>query len=536
MTFTDKNIILRILNLSISSTGRGAPTIIDNLSIDIERSKITSLLGESGSGKTLTALSIPGLTKYFQNISISGKILFKEAKGWTDIFSLSEKEMTDYRGKRIALIMQDPLSSFDPNKKCGKQLHEVIRTHKTICAKETQDYILSLLQKMKLEPRVLNSYPHQLSGGELQRFSIAIAVSSNPELIIADEPTTNLDANLKGEILNLIKDINREKAISFLFISHDLKAVKAISDNICLIKNGKLLEYKKSIDFFNDPSDPLSRSLIDAFFNFSLNQSIASPDHPLIEVLDVRDISKSFGTSVSISFFQNSARIEALKNISFRIDQGETIGIIGESGSGKSTIARILVQLEHPDKGSVTLSGKNIFLAHKRDRKNIQMVFQNPVTSLNKIIKISKLLKEPYETDISKENTEDIPDLNDLKIQLGINDILLERYPDSISGGEAQRIALARALAYNPKLIVMDESLSALDKISQNEILKLLNDIKQKRNTSFIFITHDLSLARHFCDRILIMKDGRIIEQGATTDIFNSPVQHYTKSLLNAIY
>lgn len=537
MIFPVENIILRISELSITSSGSSESSIIENLSIDIEKSKITSLVGESGSGKTMTALSILGLTKYFKNISVSGKILFKDSTDWIDILNLSEKKLNGYRGKKIALILQDPLNSFDPNKKCGKQLTEVIRTSNKVGRKSVSEYSLSLLKKMRLDPRILNSYPHQLSGGELQRFSIAVAVSSNPDLIIADEPTTNLDANLKAEILNLIKEINRERSVSFLFISHDLKAVKSISDYICIIKNGKLLEYKTAFDFFSKPDHQFTKELIDAFFNFSLVPVTRHSDFSPVEVLNVREISKSFGTSFSIPFFNRSSAVEALKNISFIIDKGETVGIIGESGSGKSTIARILVRLEKPDKGSVLLSGKNIILpgSKKIVRKNIQMVFQNPVTSLNRIIKVGKLLREPFETDLWSENSIDMPDINTLRTHLGIHDALLESYPDNISGGEAQRIALARALAYNPGLLVMDESLSALDKISQNEILGLLNGIKQKQNTSIIFITHDLSLARYFCDRIIIMKNGSILEQGLTSEIFNSPAQEYTKCLLNAI-
>jgi ABC-type glutathione transport system ATPase component len=538
MIFPFENIILRISELSISSTGRQEISIIDNLSLDIEKSKITSLTGESGSGKTMTALSILGLTKYHKNINVSGKILFRVPEGWIDILNISEKQLTQLRGKKISIILQDPLSSFDPNKKCGKQLTEIIRTAKKVSTNAVAEEALFLVKKMKLDPRVLNLYPHQLSGGELQRFSIAVALSSNPDLIIADEPTTNLDANLKAEILNLIKEINREGSVSFLLISHDLKAVKSVSDNICIIKNGKLLEYKKASDFFRKPDHQFTKKLIDAFFNFTLPPFTRHSDFAPVEVLNVMEISKSFRTSFLISVFNKNKGVDALKNISFVIEKGETVGIIGESGSGKSTIARILVRLEKADTGSVLLCGKNISLpgSKKNVRKNIQMVFQNPVTSLNKIIKVGKLLKEPFETALWSEINNDMLDMNTLKTQLGIYDELLERYPDNISGGEAQRIALARALAYNPGLLVMDESLSALDKISQNEILCLLNDIKQTQDTSIIFITHDLSLARNFCDRIIIMKNGSILEQGLTSEIFNSPAQEYTKSLLNAIF
>ena len=540
MIFPDKNIILRISDLSIQTTGNFPVTIIDNLSIDIEKSKITAMIGESGSGKTLTALSIPGLTKYIENTKITGKILFKEETKWIDILSLSEKKLTEYRGKKISLIMQDPLSSFDPNKKCGKQLIEVIRIHRKINSKQARAYAGLLIKKMKLEPRVLDVYPHQLSGGELQRFAIANAVSSDPELIIADEPTTNLDANLTAGILDIIRDINREKAISFLFISHDLKVVKAIADNVCMIKSGRLLEYRPSHEFFVNPESIFSLTLIDAYFNFSLQETKKTKNNNSIELLKVSNLYKTFTTSIGFPFFNPSAKINALQNISFSIFEGETIGIIGESGCGKSTLARILVKLDQADSGEIFLLGKKISNPKSSDhdfvRKNIQMVFQNPITSLNKIIKVKKLLKEPFETGNTADKKDFSNKLNILAGQLGINDSLRDRYSDQISGGEAQRIALARAMAYDPKIIVMDESLSALDKISQNEILILLNELKQKNCTSFIFITHDLSLARYFCDRLLIMKNGTIVEHGPASNIFSSPENQYTKSLLNAIF
>ncbi|MGE5356290.1 MAG: ABC transporter ATP-binding protein [Deltaproteobacteria bacterium] len=532
MKFEGQNIILRISDLTIS--GKNNEKITDGLSFDIERFKITGLSGSSGSGKTLTALSVLGLTRYLRDISISGTILFNDKTGWKDLTSFNEKELTAIRGKKIAYIMQDPLTSFDPNKKCGSQYWEVSGGIRS------KEVLNNILQKMNLEKRILDAYPHQLSGGELQRFAIAIAVSSDPDLLIADEPTTNLDANLTKSILELLKEINREKSISILLISHDIKALRSVCDNIAIIHNGKLAEYRTNADFFRNPASEYSKQLTDAFFNFSLPEKPSKEAGKHLNILSLSCISKTFKNSFRIPFITRNKNVNALKCISFNLGPGETLGIIGESGSGKTTIARILVSLNTADDGTIMLCGRNVTrpngIIKAFIRNRIQIVFQNPVTSLNRIIKVKKLLNEPFEISSYKKNTEKKIDPEKLKEQLGIDNAMIERYPDQVSGGEAQRIALSRALALGPEIIVLDESLSALDRISQNEILKLLNEIQVKYRTSYIFITHDIGLAAIFCDRMLILKQGRIIEQGVAGDIFDHPTDPYTKSLIYGNY
>lgn len=532
MILPPDNIILSISGLTIRTTGKSPVTLVDDLNFNVEKSKITALIGESGSGKTLTALSIPGLGKYIENTEITGKILWREGKKETDLMKLTEKSLGAYRGKRIALILQDPVSSFNPNKRCGTQLVEIIRIHTKATKNLAREMALAAMAEMKLSLRHFNAYPHQLSGGELQRLSIASAVAVDPKLIIADEPTTNLDPLLTAEILSIIRNINREKGITFLLISHDLRAIRAIADNVGLMKHGKIYEYRRNEDFFNNPENVHSKELIDAYFNFSLSTSITKTSE---EILRVSQISKSFDLPGRISFIKKPGRLKVLHDVSFILNKSECIGIIGESGSGKSTIARILVRLETEDEGTITLEGTKISRSDTVDfvKNNIQMVFQNPASSLNKVVKIKTLLNEPFEnnreSDALKEKYEQTKKL------LGIEELLLKRYPNQISGGEAQRIALARALAFNPGVIVMDESLSALDRISQNEILKLLNELKLRNNTSFIFITHDLQLARHFCDKLIIMRDGIVLEEGITSEIFSSPGHEYTKSFIDAV-
>jgi peptide/nickel transport system ATP-binding protein len=532
MIIPRENIILSISGLTIRTTGKSPVTLVDELDFDIEKSKITALIGESGSGKTLTALSIPGLGRYIENTEISGKILFRDGNTEIDLMKLPEKSLSAFRGKKIALILQDPMSSFNPNKKCGHQLTEVIRVHTGISNKEASKLAIAAMAEMKLSQRHYNAYPHQLSGGELQRLSIAAAVSVNPKLIIADEPTTNLDPLLTAEILDMIRRINREKGISFLIISHDLRAIRAVADNIGLMKYGKIQEYKRNEDFFGNPENIHSIKLVDAYFNFSLSPSDTKPSG---EILRVSKLSKSFDLPGRIPFIKTPGQVKVIHDVSFILKKGESIGIIGESGSGKSTLARILVRLESEDGGYIVMEGTKLTHKHAIDfiRNNIQMVFQNPASTLNKAIRIKTLLDEPFEN--IRENKILKQNYKHTKKMLGIEETLLKRYPSQISGGEAQRIALARALAFNPGVIVMDESLSALDRISQNEILKLLNELKLKKNISFVFITHDLQLARHFCDRSIILRDGIVVEEGITSDIFSSPGHEYTKSLIDAV-
>jgi ABC-type glutathione transport system ATPase component len=534
MQIPEDKILLKIRNLSLFSLSDASQPILDKLSLDIERAKITALAGESGTGKTLLALCISGLARYLKGITASGSILFNSNGVSQDILSLNEKESTKLRGDKIAIVLQDPMTYFDPNKKIKRQISEIVKIHKL---QISDPHLEILLQKAGLDNRVLESYPHQLSGGELQRLAFISASLPKPELIIADEPTTNLDKKLTKQVLDMIKSFCVSEGIAVLFISHDLKAVRYIADNVCIIKQGSIIENNTCNEIFENPKNEHTKKLIDSFYNFhpELRSNYLSETS-----IEVKSVSKTFTLNHEFDFFKKRKYLKVLGNVGFPLKKAEVLGIIGHSGSGKSTLARILVQLELADNGSVKIEKNEFSLSHYRNsgllRKSIQLVFQNPITSLNRIMKIRNLLIEPLKSEFHDPKVKNSGILKILRKQLGIKEELLDRYPDQISGGEAQRIALARALINSPKVLILDESFSALDRISQNEIIVMLNKIIIENKIAIIFITHDIDFAAKFCDKLLILKNGIIVESGSTKEIINSSKNEFTKSLINADY
>jgi ABC-type glutathione transport system ATPase component len=534
MLIPENKILLKIRNLSLCSQSKTGQPIIDNLNFEIEKSRITALAGESGAGKTLLALCICGLAGYVKGITVSGSIFFTSNDTSQDILSLNENELTKLRGNKIAIVLQDPLTYFDPNMKIKNQISEIVEIHKLQISESDLNI---LLQKAELDIRVLESYPHQLSGGELQRLAFVSASLPKPKLLIFDEPTTNLDKKLTRQMLDMIRNFCISEDITVLFISHDLKAVRYIADNVCIMKNGRIIEYNTCKKVFENPENEHTKKLIDSFFNFN---PISRPNYTSESAIEVNSVSKTFKLNDEFDFFRKRKYLKVLDKVDFVLSKAEVIGIIGHSGSGKSTLARILVQLEIADNGNVTIEEKVFSLSNNRDsgflRKNIQLVFQNPITSLNRIIKIRTLLAEPLKSEFRKSKVKSYEILKILRNKLGIKEELLCRYPDQISGGEAQRIALARALTNDPKILILDESFSALDRISQNEIMNILNKIISEKDIAIIIITHDIDIAAKFCDKLIILKKGTIVESGNTKEIINSPKNEFTKSLINADY
>lgn len=534
MVIADDKILIKIRNLSLFGQGKENQPILLDLNLDIERAKITALAGESGAGKTLLAMSICGLAKYLKGISVAGNIFFNSDDISHDILSLNEKEITKLRGNKIAIVLQDPMTYFDPNLKIKKQISEIIRIQKL---QISEPDLNKLLQKAGLDTRVLDSYPHQLSGGELQRLAFVSASLPRPKLIIADEPTTNLDKKLTIQILDMIRDFCNSEGIAILFISHDLKAIRYIADNVGIMKQGRILEFNTCNKIFTDPQNEQTKKLIDAFYNFNSERRSKYLSESAIEV---NSVSKTFILNDEFDFFGKRKYLKVLDKVNFSVHKAEVLGIIGHSGSGKSTLARILVQLELADHGNVKIE-ENVYSLNQNSnlrllRKNIQLVFQNPITSLNRIMNIRTLLSEPLKSYFHVPKAKSSEILEILRHQSGIKEELLERYPDQISGGEAQRIALARALSNEPKVLILDESLSALDRISQNEIIVMLNKIISDKNIAIIFITHDIDIAAKFCDKLIILENGIIVESGNTEEIINSPKNEFTKSLINADY
>ena len=530
--------MLSIQNLTIEAFQEGVQTpICTNLNFTINSGETVGILGESGSGKSITALSILKLLP--PSIKITrGSIDFTKKDGKTiDLVKASLKEIQSIRGKEIAMVFQEPMSSLNPVFKCGQQVSETIRKHKNISRKEAYAQVINLFNKVKLKEtkRIFDSYPHQLSGGQLQRVMIAMAISCSPSLLIADEPTTALDVTVQKSILNLLKEIQAEMGMSILFITHDINVNAEIAKRSLIFYRGEIIEQAKTSQILNNPQQAYTKELL----------SFRTPELPLQKkmVSDVKEISIN-NLSVSLSnsnqYFGDLKKKTILHNINIDIIQGETLGLVGESGSGKTTLGRSIIKLIEPTSGTISfhgnvlnkLSGKEL----KNFRKKVQIIFQDPYSSLNPKITIGAMLTEPLLVHNLYSNTKG----RKLRVLELLNLVNLQeehyyRYPHQFSGGQRQRLGIARALAVEPELIILDESVSALDASIQMQILNLLIDLKNRYNLTYIFISHDLNLVRLISDRIVVLQDGAIVEEGLPNELFASPKEAYTANLIASI-
>lgn len=497
----NKDILLVVNDLSIESQNTN---IVSHINFEIQQGKIYALVGISGTGKSLIAMSLTGMAKYFPQLKFSGSVCLKTSTIEVDIMDCEEKTLQKIRGKRISLIYQDPILSFDPNKRCKSQFTEILKENLKTSSANINTTIEEYMFEVNLSSQVLDKYPHQLSGGELQRLSIAIALASGSQLIICDEPTTNLDYQLKNDILDLISRLNKEKNISFLIISHDYDIVDKIADRLFVIENHKLNIVEDKEKYIEEQDKKLDQII--------KIKSLANIENENI-ILSINSISKYYIYDFNIFKWRYEHRIKVLHNASLKLSKGEIVSLIGNSGSGKSTLARILIGLETADLGQITIDSE-VITPHERKLKInhniIQLVFQNPLSSLNRIVKIKILLREPLEVKHFKGDMNS--ELELICKDFEINTKLLDKYPDQISGGEAQRIAIARAIVLEPKVLILDESMSALDRGSQVEILSLILKKQSKLNFGIIFITHDLKLAKIISHRILKIENGNIID------------------------
>ncbi len=526
MRYSGENIVLEIKNLKLKLGHKKVKEILKSVNFNIKKSQIIAMTGSSGSGKSLTAYAILGLLDKGK-FSCDGNIWFNDNGRKIDLLSLKENEYEQIRGVKISMVFQDPYSSFDPRIKCGNQLVEILKkksdsSHNDIIIEAKKQFY-----RFGLNDRIFNSYPHQISGGELQRVSFAIALAPSPDLLITDEPVTNLDAISKKEILDLIREINIRDGLAVLYISHDIDSIKYLSArDIIMIKDGK------------------TKIVNDSYFTvkkLKLNQNQDEIDYVIEDnpLLELKNIWKKYKKYSILDVFSSSKELVALKNINLTLNRGEILGIVGESGSGKTTLARILMGLEKIDEGEYIFDGKSYSLPNKKDIKNlrrhIQMVYQNPVSSLNPSISNKVLIHEPFEiTNDRLSKKEELEKIEEVFNKLNLSFDILERYPGQLSGGEAQRFAIARVLLLNPEVIIFDEAVSSLDLQNQYNILENLMMLQKENQLSYIYISHDLKLTRQFCDKLIIMKDGKIIESGNNKEIFNNPKEEYTKKLLNA--
>ena len=521
--------LLSIIDLSIAfKTGQHSQNqVVDAISFDINEQETVALVGESGSGKSVTALSILRLLSKERVIYPSGDIIFEDKS----LLHASEKELRKIRGNEISMIFQEPMVSLNPLHTVEKQLYEVLSLHRGMRRNEARSEILQYLDRVGIkDPKSkLASYPHQLSGGERQRVMIAMAILTHPKLLIADEPTTALDVSVQGQIIELLKELKKELNMSMLFISHNLGIVKKLADKVAVMQDGQLVEFNNKQRIFLRPQQEYTQTLLNSQPS---GEPVPLPDTPGI-LLNVNHLNVEVVTQKRLF---SSKKKKIVDNIGFAVHQGETVGIVGESGSGKSTSALAILRLIK-SKGDIlfdshpiqNLSGKKLLPFRSR----IQVVFQDPFSSLNPRFNVEQIISEGLMTHKKLTKTEREQAVIDIMLEVGLDPEMRFRYPNEFSGGQRQRIAIARALILQPELLILDEPTSSLDHTIQKQIINLLKSLQEKHHLSYLFISHDLALVYSICHQIVVMKDGKIVEQGSREKVFYTPESEYTKVLLS---
>ncbi|SFZ99085.1 Oligopeptide transport system permease protein OppB (TC 3.A.1.5.1) [hydrothermal vent metagenome] len=522
------NSILNIKNLSLEVDGS---KLLDNITFNIQKGEIFALVGESGSGKSLTSLAIIRLLPDVIDVT-SGDILLNDKS----LFSLPEYEMQKIRGKSIAMIFQEPMSALNPVMTVGEQVAEVLKVHLGLKKNVMKERVISLFREVALkDPEERYSwYPHQLSGGQKQRVMIAMALACEPELLIADEPTTALDVTIQAQVLELLKKIRDDRGLSILFITHDMAVVSQMADRVAVMKDGQILEQAVCDTFFSNPQHPYSKALLkDAIHKSESRESTEDQSN----ILEVKDLKVYF--PIKKGFFQRTIDYtRAVDGVSLTIAKGKTLALVGESGSGKSTIGKAILSLVDIYDGRVTFEGTDLSKLSKNElksyRQKIQVVFQDPFSALNPRMTIGNIIREGM---ISlnvgpKTKSEQNRYIKELLLKVELEVEHFERYPHEFSGGQRQRIGIARALAVKPELIICDEPTSALDVSVRSQVLKLLKKLQDESDLSYLFITHDLSIVSLVADEVAVMKEGKIVELGAVESVMNYPQQEYTKKLL----
>lgn len=506
--------LLHVEDLNIEFHDHLIPeTVVFDFDLDMEAGEIVGLVGESGSGKSMSALAIAGLLSR-HDMKKKGTILFEGR----DILKCPREELRDLQGDEICMVFQEPLTSLDPVKKIGWQLEEPLRIHTQMTPQERKERALEALKEVELEDaeRVYDSYPHELSGGMRQRVMIAAATIGNPKLLIADEPTTALDVTVQGQIVELLKKINKEKNTAILFISHDLSLVRQLCHRVLVMKNGYIVEAGNIDDIFNNPKEDYTRHLI---------ASIPSCDDEgdNLEAKDVIVEADNICVSYKLKSAGKTGTVNVLKNVSLKVREREVVGLVGESGCGKSTLAKAIIGLQKADSGSV-----------KHVHPYPQMIFQDPYGSLNPSKTVRFILEEPLRNLTKKTKEEIEAKAVEMIKTVGLGEEYLERLPSELSGGQRQRVCIAQSLMLEPKFLIADEPVSALDVTIQAEVLKLMQKLHEELGLSILFISHDLRVVHQMCDTIMVMKDGQIVEQGNRDDIYNNPKHEYTISLLKS--
>ena len=554
-----KDTIIEVVDFSLSIDHK---SILKNINFSIAPNEIVAMVGESGSGKSLTALSLLGLLPKNKTQIDSGTILFEE----TPLLDLTEKEWQQLRGNEISMVFQEPQSSLNPTMKCGVQVDEIIQQHfkNRFSTKERKAKVVETFERVKLPnpERIYSAYPHEISGGQKQRVMIAMALMNEPKLLIADEPTTALDVQVQKEIIDLLKELQKQTQMSVLFISHDLSLVSQLADKIVVLYQGKVVETGTPTEIFKTPKERYTRALIQArptpnkrlkklptIEDYSddlvVNEYVDPQDRSLrLEklytqepLLSVRKLYKTYTSSNGL--FGKKEQFTAVRDLSFDLYPGETLGLVGASGCGKSTLGRALVYLDKPTSGEIHYKGqslKDLNPAQIRTlRTDVQFIFQDPYAALHPQKKIGNAILEPLVAHKILPQSEQKKRVLSLLEQVGLDPAFFERYPHELSGGQRQRVVIARALAVEPKVLICDESVAALDISVQAQVLNLLNELQEKLKLSYLFISHDLSVVQYISDKIMVMHEGKLVEYKEADELYRNPEELPTQKLIEAI-
>ena len=526
---SEASYLLQVNDLSVSFAQE---QIVSGVSFCLEQGKTLAIVGESGSGKSLTALSVLQLLPYPHAHHPTGDIIFQGQS----LMGKSEKVLEAVRGNKISMIFQEPMTSLNPLHNIEKQIAETLLLHKGLTGKAAQLRIIELLELVGIKnPQSrLNAYPHELSGGQRQRVMIAMALANEPDLLIADEPTTALDATIQKQILKLLKSLQQRLNMGILLITHDLNIVRQFSDHVLVMCKGKQVEYQQTDRLFKSPADAYTKKLLNAV-----------PTGQMPELIDAKVILEAHDINVSFAMKKNFwgktiQSLQVVKNVSLKIHEGETLALVGESGSGKSTLAQALLQL-NKSTGQVVYLGKDVQSLAKNDlqalRQQLQIVFQDPYASLSPRMSVQDIIAEGVHVFNHQQKLSDqeiSQQVSQVLTKVGLEQSAASRYPHQFSGGQRQRIAIARALILKPKLIVLDEPTSALDRSIQKQIIELLKALQEEFSLSYLFISHDLSVVKAVSHRVLVMKAGEIVEEGLTSQLFAQAKHPYTQELISS--
>ena len=551
----EKKTLVEVENASLYI---GENKILKNLSFKIYNKEIVAIVGESGSGKSMTALSLIGLQPK-QAIINATQMIFDNQ----NLMTFNSKDWQKNRGNTLGIVFQEPQSSLNPSIRCGKQLFEVLQIHRQLKIKQKEELVKQCLRDVQLNDykRILKSYPHELSGGQKQRVMIAMALLCNPKLLIADEPTTALDVTVQKEIMELLKSLQKKYEMSILFISHNLAIVKQLADRVLVMHEGRIVESENSNVLFQSPKHNYTKGLLFARPEIGVrlerlptikdySNSMFKPkktslskrlekhneiyaQKPLIEI---KDFEKNYFNN---NWFRGKSSLKALRQTSFSLYPGETLGLVGESGCGKSTLAKTLVYLDPATSGEFFWQGVKVAFNNKnridRLRKDVQLIFQDPYSALHPYKTVGRALEEVLFVHSSKSNIDYSQRVIELLSKVGLDSEYRNRYPHELSGGQCQRVVIARALAVEPKVLICDESVAALDISVQAQVLNLLNDLKRDLGLSYIFISHDLAVVKYMSDRIMVMQNGSLVELQEADKLYKNPKNAYTKKLIDAI-